>query len=66
MEEQDHAIGIEEENIPKYLIDFFKWINPRTEEAGAGLGLAIANWIIDKDSSWQSKSAKQSWSGNMF
>ena len=45
---QDNGIGIEEENIPKIFDRFFQVDKSRTEEAGAGLGLAIANWIIDK------------------
>jgi len=45
---QDNGIGIEEENIPKIFDRFFQVDKSRTEEAGAGLGLAIAKWIIDK------------------
>ena len=45
---QDNGIGMEEENIPKIFDRFFQVDKSRTEEAGAGLGLAIANWIIDK------------------
>ncbi|WP_391203086.1 sensor histidine kinase [Psychrobacillus sp. L4] len=45
---QDNGIGMEEENIPKIFDRFFQVHKSRTEEAGAGLGLAIAYWIIDK------------------
>lgn len=45
---QDNGIGIEEENIPKIFERFFQVDKSRTEEAGAGLGLAIAKWIIEK------------------
>lgn len=45
---QDNGIGIEEEYIPKIFDRFFQVDKSRTEVAGAGLGLAIANWIIDK------------------
>ncbi|WHZ03419.1 HAMP domain-containing sensor histidine kinase [Neobacillus sp. YX16] len=45
---QDNGIGIEEENMPKIFDRFFQVDKSRTEEAGAGLGLAIAKWIIDK------------------
>ena len=45
---QDNGIGIDEENIPKIFDRFFQVDKSRTEEAGAGLGLAIAKWIIDK------------------
>ncbi|MEH7115040.1 HAMP domain-containing sensor histidine kinase [Neobacillus niacini] len=45
---KDNGIGIDEENIPKLFDRFFQVDKSRTEEAGAGLGLAIAKWIIDK------------------
>lgn len=45
---QDNGIGMAEENIPKIFDRFFQVDKSRTEEAGAGLGLAIAKWIIDK------------------
>ncbi|WP_028390859.1 sensor histidine kinase [Bacillus cihuensis] len=45
---QDNGIGIDEVNIPKIFDRFFQVDKSRTEEAGAGLGLSIAKWIIDK------------------
>ncbi|MBS4220970.1 HAMP domain-containing histidine kinase [Bacillus sp. FJAT-49711] len=45
---QDNGIGIEEENIPKIFDRFFQVDKSRSEDPGAGLGLAIANWIIEK------------------
>ena len=45
---KDNGVGIDEENIPQIFDRFFQVDKSRTEEAGAGLGLAIAKWIIDK------------------
>lgn len=45
---QDNGIGMEEENISKIFDRFFQVDKSRIEEGGAGLGLAIAKWIIDK------------------
>ena len=45
---QDNGIGIDDKNIPKIFDRFFQVDKSRTKEAGAGLGLAIAKWIIDK------------------
>ncbi|MGX2961602.1 sensor histidine kinase [Peribacillus sp. JNUCC 23] len=45
---QDNGIGIEEEHISKIFDRFYQVAKSRTTEAGAGLGLSIAKWIIDK------------------
>ncbi|MBO9130852.1 HAMP domain-containing sensor histidine kinase [Bacillus sp. 165] len=45
---QDNGIGIEEEHISKVFDRFYQVDKSRMAESGAGLGLAIAKWIIDK------------------
>jgi two-component system sensor histidine kinase CiaH len=45
---QDSGIGIAEEDIPKIFDRFYQSDKARTMSEGAGLGLSIASWIIDK------------------
>jgi two-component system sensor histidine kinase CiaH len=45
---KDNGIGIGEEHISKIFDRFYQVDKSRATEGGAGLGLAIAKWIIDK------------------
>ncbi|MCL6585078.1 MAG: HAMP domain-containing histidine kinase [Anoxybacillus sp.] len=45
---QDNGIGMAEEEIPKIFDRFYQGDKARTKTDGAGLGLSIAKWIIDK------------------
>ncbi|KMY51808.1 histidine kinase [Peribacillus loiseleuriae] len=45
---QDNGIGIGEEHISKIFDRFYQVSKSRATEAGGGLGLSIAQWIIDK------------------
>ncbi|HEK9101045.1 HAMP domain-containing histidine kinase [Bacillus pfraonensis] len=45
---KDNGIGIKEEEIPKLFDRFYQGDKARTKSEGAGLGLSIANWIVEK------------------
>ncbi|WP_374722160.1 sensor histidine kinase [Peribacillus tepidiphilus] len=45
---QDNGIGISKEHLPKIFDRFFQGEQSRTSSEGAGLGLSIAKWIIEK------------------
>ncbi|RAS83577.1 sensor histidine kinase [Priestia endophytica] len=48
IEVKDNGIGLQEEEIPKIFNRFYQVDKVRSDEGGAGLGLSIARWIIDK------------------
>lgn len=48
IEVKDNGIGLGEEEIPKIFDRFYQVDKARSDEGGAGLGLSIARWIIDK------------------
>ncbi|QPA31476.1 sensor histidine kinase [Thermaerobacillus caldiproteolyticus] len=48
LEVQDNGIGIAKEEIPKIFDRFYQSDKARTKSDGAGLGLSIAKWIIEK------------------
>ncbi|WIY61837.1 sensor histidine kinase [Bacillus arachidis] len=45
---KDNGIGIKEEDIPKLFDRFYQGDKARTKSEGAGLGLSIASWIVEK------------------
>ncbi|KEK23323.1 histidine kinase [Bacillus gaemokensis] len=45
---KDDGIGIKEEDIPKLFDRFYQGDKARTKSEGAGLGLSIASWIVEK------------------
>ncbi|KFN14979.1 sensor histidine kinase [Bacillus pseudomycoides] len=45
---KDNGIGIKEEEIPKLFDRFYQGDKARTKAEGAGLGLSIASWIVEK------------------
>jgi signal transduction histidine kinase len=48
LEVKDNGIGIKKENIPKIFNRFYQEEQSRTNIEGAGLGLSIAKWIVEK------------------
>nr|WP_142328812.1 HAMP domain-containing sensor histidine kinase [Bacillus wiedmannii] len=56
---KDDGIGVKDEDIPKLFDRFYQGDKARSASEGAGLGLSIANWIVEKhygkilvDSKW--------------
>ncbi|HDR8051692.1 TPA: HAMP domain-containing histidine kinase [Bacillus cereus] len=45
---KDDGIGVKEEDIPKLFDRFYQGDKARSTSEGAGLGLSIANWIVEK------------------
>ncbi|WP_242268792.1 cell wall metabolism sensor histidine kinase WalK [Bacillus cereus group sp. BfR-BA-01352] len=45
---KDDGIGVKEEDIPKLFNRFYQGDKARSTSEGAGLGLSIANWIVEK------------------
>ena len=45
---KDDGIGVKEEDIPKLFDRFYQGDKARSASEGAGLGLSIANWIVEK------------------
>ena len=45
---KDDGIGVKEEDIPKLFDRFYQGDRARSTSEGAGLGLSIANWIVEK------------------
>ncbi|GAB6480386.1 HAMP domain-containing sensor histidine kinase [Bacillus cereus] len=45
---KDDGIGVKDEDIPKLFNRFYQGDKARSASEGAGLGLSIANWIVDK------------------
>ena len=44
----DDGIGVKDEDIPKLFNRFYQGDKARSASEGAGLGLSIANWIVEK------------------
>ncbi|HHL3299998.1 TPA: HAMP domain-containing sensor histidine kinase [Bacillus cereus] len=45
---KDDGIGVKDEDIPKLFNRFYQGDKARSTSEGAGLGLSIANWIVEK------------------
>ncbi|MGE6540269.1 sensor histidine kinase [Bacillus luti] len=45
---KDDGIGVKEDDIPKLFDRFYQGDKARSTSEGAGLGLSIANWIVEK------------------
>ncbi|KLA32644.1 hypothetical protein B4077_0654 [Bacillus cereus] len=45
---EDDGIGVKDEDIPKLFDRFYQGDKARSASEGAGLGLSIANWIVEK------------------
>ncbi|BCC04223.1 two component system histidine kinase [Bacillus cereus] len=45
---KDDGIGVKREDIPKLFDRFYQGDKARSTSEGAGLGLSIANWIVEK------------------
>ena len=45
---KDNGIGVKEGDIPKLFDRFYQGDKARSLSEGAGLGLSIANWIVEK------------------
>ncbi len=45
---KDDGIGVKDEDIPKLFDRFYQGDKARSASEGAGLGLSIANWIVEK------------------
>ncbi|PQZ55236.1 two-component sensor histidine kinase [Bacillus sp. MYb209] len=45
---KDNGIGVKEGDIPKLFDRFYQGDKARSPSEGAGLGLSIANWIVEK------------------
>ncbi|WP_141535476.1 sensor histidine kinase [Bacillus cereus] len=45
---KDNGIGVKEVDIPKLFDRFYQGDKARSPSEGAGLGLSIANWIVEK------------------
>ncbi|MFJ8531307.1 sensor histidine kinase [Bacillus sp. NPDC094106] len=48
MQVKDDGIGIQEEDISRLFDRFYQGDKARTKSEGAGLGLSIASWIVEK------------------